>query len=125
MFKTGLEKYLNISLSDIQWIRASLPCRNGVNSITHSKTDLSEDASYKDAMELWHSLNSSVANDVSSQQNWDLINITRIIENLHFESEVEQNFYKGLWEPESGAWLNVLLDNNSFKIGIRLRLGLN
>ncbi|KAF2886309.1 hypothetical protein ILUMI_19864 [Ignelater luminosus] len=112
-----------------QWIRVSFPIRNGsigirklsdvalsafissvnacfdlVSSITHSRSDLSEDASYKDAMELWHNLNSSVAYDVSSQQNWDLINITRIIENFHFESEVEQNFYKGLCEPESGAW---------------------
>ncbi|KAF2902740.1 hypothetical protein ILUMI_03448 [Ignelater luminosus] len=41
--------------------------------------------------------------------------------------------YRGLCEPESGAWLNVLpsisldtlLDKNSFKIAVELRLGLN
>ncbi|KAF2889461.1 hypothetical protein ILUMI_16712 [Ignelater luminosus] len=114
------------------FISSGNACFDLVNSIIHSKIDLSEDTSYKDAMELWHNLNSSVASDVSSQQNWDLINITRIIENCHFESELEQNF-SGLCEPESGAWLNVLpsisldtlLDNNLFKIAIGLRLGLN
>ncbi|KAF2881913.1 hypothetical protein ILUMI_24257 [Ignelater luminosus] len=52
---------------------------------------------------------------------------------LEINPEVKQNFYKGLCEPESGAWLNVLplissdtlQDNNSFKIAIGLRLGLN
>ncbi|KAF2885931.1 hypothetical protein ILUMI_20238 [Ignelater luminosus] len=49
------------------------------------------------------------------------------------ETTVEQNLYKGLCEPESGAWLNVLpfisldtlLNNNLFKIAIALHLGLN
>lgn len=67
----------------------------------------------------------------SSQQQWDAININRIANGFAFNSDVDKARYKASLCKESSAWLTVLpsknlgtlLDNNSFRIAVALRLG--
>ena len=89
-----------------------------------------------EALEKWKSLSNleEPSSSKNFQKNWDLINIQRIIkENLNFTSKTDVARFKALQCKESNAWLHAIpssnigtvMDNNSLRICIGLRLGCN
>ncbi|KAF2881323.1 hypothetical protein ILUMI_24853 [Ignelater luminosus] len=89
-------------------------------------------AFYPEALMEWQSVySSSFPPVVSTQRNWDEINIAFQLNSLQFSNDSQMSRFKALQVKESNAWLTVpstksigiLLDNSVFRIGIALRYG--
>lgn len=87
---------------------------------------------YTDGLSSWLSINNNeLPVNKNFQRNWDLISIKRIQNSLVLSSDVEKARFHASLFKESGAWLTALpsrsvgtlLDNNTFRISMALRLG--
>lgn len=107
---------------------------NLVCDILHyNKIDLLDISFYEDAINAWNIMcpDNIIPSNPSNQHDWDNINIQRIVESLPLSSKADMARYKSSIQKESNAWLSVLpskaigtlLDNNSFRISVALRLG--
>lgn len=157
--RNSLETILNIVLTESQWIVASLPISKGGLGIrkisdialpaflasihgVHNqvsqflcKTDHMVSVHLTDeALESWGLLNGEIIPVVKHlQKNWDLINITRIKNEivLLVLDKIEKARLLALQQPESGAWLYAIpspnigtfMDNRTFQTCVALRLG--
>lgn len=156
--KHAIESICNVKLKEYQLSVYSLPCRKGgigirkvadiilpaflssvnstsslVNSILSvTTTDLVEATFYDEGIAFWNSINDATPTKaLSSQRQWDDINISRIISSMDHQSDKHTALFKASLEPESGLWMSVLpsknvgtlLDDNTFRISMALRLG--
>lgn len=106
-----------------------------INLVTLIDPYLSDEtmiADYTLAMEDWFANFNSIPDDMSNQRSWDNIGISEKLSNLTFNSEKEKARYLSSTMAESNFWLaalpskhlGTLLDNNTFRISIALRFGL-
>lgn len=125
-----------LKLEDIM-LPAFLSSVNSTSSLVNSilsatTTDLAEVAYYEEGIDIWNAINSKIPiNELSSQRNWDEINILRILSSLNSPSDVHTAILTASLKHESSLWLSVLpsknigtlLDDNTFRISMALRLG--
>lgn len=94
-----------------------------------------EMADFEESLNAWNRLypESAVPEMPSLQKQWDSIVVHRSLNNIHFAREDDEARFLAAQRSESGAWLHALpskpigtlLDNNSFRIIVGLRLGLD
>lgn len=156
LLKGTLESILNIKLENKAWTQATLPTSfgglgtrrlenialpaflssvhgaNNIVSLIINSTDESLIGDTNGAKEIWRAMNNTFPSAPNRQKNWDLINISRIInEELNFTNLHDVARFKALQCNESNAWLNAYpsknvgtaLDNNTIRICLALRLG--
>lgn len=100
-----------------------------------SSQNILEIADYENGLNTWTSMHprTSQPEKPSIQKHWDLINTTHLFNNIHFETDDDKARILAICNSESGAWMHALpsssigtlLDNNSFRIIIGLRLGMD
>ena len=88
---------------------------------------------YSTALDVWKQADLSVPSVISKQRCWDVIRCQSFVES--FKPTLDQHSlacFVAASQPKSGAWLNALpsssigtlLDDDSLRIGIAIRLGL-
>lgn len=95
--------------------------------------DITEIACYKEALVLWQESYLSVPPHPIFQRNWDAFVCKDISDKLDLTSDFKKAIYLASLKKESSEWLHVLpsrsigtlLDNNTFRISVALRLGCN
>ncbi len=104
-----------------------------IQSMSPNSTDISNIACYEEGLEMWSKLVGceSVPPSPGYQRNWDMCLCKINSDSIVFNSEEDRALFLTTMLKESNAWLNVLpsrtigtlLDNNSFRISMALRLG--
>lgn len=103
-----------------------------VNMMLPQISDESVIANYSEALMKWSSIHDNRIPEIRiHQKEWDLIAVDRIVKSLTLSSDEEKARYNASIVKESNAWLTVLpsrhigtlLDNNTFRISVALRLG--
>ena len=103
-----------------------------VNMLLPSISDESVISNYTETLSRWTSLNGELTpTNMKSQKEWDTIIINRIVGSLLLATDQDKSRYNASPAKESNGWLTVLpskfvgtlLDNNTFRISIALRLG--
>ena len=86
---------------------------------------------YSRALEKWFTHCDEIPVHVSNQRSWDNLLISQKIESLTFDSQLDKARFLASTVKESNSWLaalpsksiGTLLDNNTFRISIALRIG--
>lgn len=84
---------------------------------------------YAMALEEWLTFSDSIPVSKSNQRSWDNLNISVNVASLNFDSDQDKARFLASTRPESNFWLaaskhlGTLLDNNTFRISIALRIG--
>ena len=95
-------------------------------------SDESVIADYSEALAKWSSINENeIPENMHSQKEWDLRVVNRIVQSLTLSSDEDKARFNASTVKESNLWLTVLpsrhvgslLDNNTFRIAVALRLG--
>ena len=105
-----------------------------ITLVTSMYPDLSDEtmvSDYNCALEKWSSSFDRIPIDKTCQGSWDNLIISENINSLTFDSATEKARYLASTVRESSAWLTALpskfigtlLDNNTFRISIALRIG--
>lgn len=94
-----------------------------------------EISDYDNGFNAWQQLNPEhfPLESTHSQKQWDTIQIDRLFDGLQFENEEDVARMLSIQKTEAGAWLHALpsrtlgtlLENNTFRIIVGLRLGLD
>lgn len=157
--RSTMETLTNSKLNEIQWILSSLPINNGglgvrrirdialpaflssVNGLLplvsfmlqQPSLNIVDIGDYNDNLNAWDSLNPNTNHPTtpSRQKEWNVINVVRLISEIHFETDSDKARFLAIQKSESSAWLHALpsrsigtlLNNNYFRIAIGLRLG--
>ncbi len=88
----------------------------------------------EDSLRIWDQQNNNERpcyEELGFQKSWDLINLNRITSTMEFTNAKSKARFQALKRPESNAWLTslpsaalgTLLDNNTFRISLGIRLG--
>ena len=128
----GIRKIEHIGLP------AFLSSVNSTRNLVHSilsfyDSDKIDVCFHNDAINEWSLVHDSFASEPFIQKNWDIINIQNITSSFNFVSKEDSARYLASKCKESNGWLNVLpsktigtlLDNNTFRISVALRFGLD
>lgn len=103
-----------------------------VNMLLPKISDESVISNYTETLSRWTSLNGELTPaNMKSQKEWDTFTINRIVGSLVLATDQDKARYNASLVKESNGWLTVLpskfvgtlLDNNTFRISIALRLG--
>lgn len=103
-----------------------------INQILSGNTsDLVEIAHYGEGLDEWEIENNKFPDVPANQRSWDKINSERIIESLNFPSDKHKARFIASSTKEASLWLSTLpsknigtlLDNNTFRISVALRIG--
>lgn len=107
---------------------------NLVNSIlSFYDSDESNICFYQDAVEEWSKVHDTHPDLLFIQKLWDRIKINKISSSFNFAADKDSAQDFASKRKESNSWLNLLpsktlgtvLDNNTFRISVALRFGLD
>ena len=127
----GIRSLLDISLPAFLSSQAS--SASIIRSVLNIPPEQELIDEYSEALNVWIQADLSVPSLISKQRCWDFIHCQSIVES--FKPTLDQHrlaCFEAASQPKSGAWLNALpssslgtlLDSDSLRIGVALRLGL-